>query len=64
MSNHHIVRFRYLTILFVNYNSIKLGKQKNQMEILELKNIITDNKKLAGWAYLQNGKGRQKTTKS
>ena len=25
ISNHHIVHFKYLKILFVNYTSVKLG---------------------------------------
>ena len=28
ISNHHTVHFKYLTILFVNYTSIKLGEKK------------------------------------
>ena len=36
MSNHHIVHFKYLTILFLSYTTIKLkqNKIKNEKNIL------------------------------
>ena len=30
ISNHHVVHFKYLTILSVNYTSIKLENKRNK----------------------------------
>jgi len=32
ISNHHIVHFKYLLILFVSYTSVKLGKKGQEIE--------------------------------
>ena len=40
ISTHHVVDFKYLTILFVNYISIKLGEKRTELKHFKKKNIF------------------------
>lgn len=45
MSNHHNVHFNYLTILFLNYASMKLKKErKKKFQISNLNFTLTNQK--------------------
>lgn len=35
ISNHHIVKFKYLSVLLVSYTVIKLGKKNRELKVVD-----------------------------
>lgn len=45
MSNHYDVQFKYLTIVFINYTSVKLEEKASFSECIEGYSITQEKKK-------------------